>query len=428
MFWEKKLENWASGVREHMALPLRIDLWNGKQLHLSYGQPQVIIRVPTVSALTCLFKPSLLNLGTAYVDGKIDIEGKASEIIAIGNALAKGTLKIEGRLMRNMRKIIRNREADKKAIEYHYDVSNEFYKLWLDENLVYSCAYFEHGNESLAVAQIKKIDLILKKIKIRPGNTLLDIGCGWGALVIHAAKYYGAKCVGITLSANQAEYARAMVKKAGVAHLVEIRLEDYRDTTGQFDRITSVGMFEHVGIKNLPGYFSKINSLLVENGIAMNHGITSTDANSGETPYGNGEFIEKYVFPNGELPHLGVALHAMQVGGLEVLDIENLRRHYARTCELWAENFERKAKEITALAGDRRHRIWRVYLAGCAHAFNNDWISLYQIVCVKAGNHPSVLPWSRNAPMVVGKSAPATKAQKIPNAIHLVRHTQATDG
>ena len=279
--------------------------------------------------------------------------------------------------------------------------------MWLDENLVYSCAYFEQGDESLANAQIKKLDLIMKKIKIRPGDTLLDIGCGWGALVIYAAKYYGAKCVGITLSDNQATHAREMVEQAGLSHLVEIRIQDYRDTTGQFDRITSVGMFEHVGIKNLPAYFAKMNALLAQGGIAMNHGITSTDANSGETPHGNGEFIEKYVFPNGELPHISLALNAMQTGGLEVIDIENLRRHYARTCELWTENFEAKTNEIASLAGERRHRIWRVYLAGCAHAFNNDWISLYQIVCVKAGNHPSLLPWSRNAPFPSAANLPA---------------------
>jgi len=407
MFWEKKLDKWAIDIRERMALPLRVDLWNGKQLHLSVEQPQVIIRVPHLSSLTCLFKPTLINLGTAYVDGKIEIDGKASSIIAIGNALAKGTLKAEGRLLRNVKKILRSRETDKKAIEYHYDVSNEFYKLWLDENLVYSCAYFEQGDESLANAQIKKLDLIMKKIKIRPGDTLLDIGCGWGALVIYAAKYYGAKCVGITLSDNQATHAREMVEQAGLSHLVEIRIQDYRDTTGQFDRITSVGMFEHVGIKNLPAYFAKMNALLAQGGIAMNHGITSTDANSGETPHGNGEFIEKYVFPNGELPHISLALNAMQTGGLEVIDIENLRRHYARTCELWTENFEAKTNEIASLAGERRHRIWRVYLAGCAHAFNNDWISLYQIVCVKAGNHPSLLPWSRNAPFPSAANLPA---------------------
>ena len=213
---------------------------------------------------------------------------------------------------------------------------------------------------------------------------------------MHAAKHYGAKCVGITLSENQAIHAKKIVDEAGLSDRIEIRLQDYRDVTGTFDRITSVGMFEHVGIKNLPVYFSKINALLAEDGIAMNHGITSTDAESGETPYGNGEFIEKYVFPQGELPHIGLALKAMQEGGLEVLDVENLRRHYAKTCAMWVDNFEAHADEIKRLAGDRRYRIWRVYLAGCAYAFEQDWISLYQTVCVKAGSKSSNIPWSRN--------------------------------
>ncbi|MHB8743829.1 MAG: class I SAM-dependent methyltransferase [Sulfuricaulis sp.] len=396
MFWEKKLEKWANGIRERLALPMRVDLWNGQQLSLSHGQPEVIVHVPHASALACLFTPSLANLGAAYVDGRIDVDGKPGAIISISNALASGTLRMEGKFSRIVRKVQHSKKKDWEAIKYHYDVSNEFYMLWLDKNLVYSCAYFENGNEDLATAQTKKIDHILKKIQLRPGNTLLDIGCGWGALVLQAARNYGAKCVGITLSENQATYATALIDKAGLSDRIEIRLQDYRDIKGTFDRITSVGMFEHVGIKNLSAYFSKMSELLRDDGIAMNHGITSTDADNGEAPYGNGEFIEKYVFPHGELPHISLALKSMQEGGLEVVDIENLRRHYAKTCEIWADNFEANADEIKRLAGDRRYRIWRVYLAGCAYAFNQDWISLYQVVCVKAGKNPSKLPWSRS--------------------------------
>lgn len=395
MFFEKRLENLANHIRSRSALPLRVDLWNGQQLSFSGEAPQVIIRVPHVSAIGCLLTPSLSNLGSAYVDGKIDVEGPVGAIISVCNSLASRTLRLEGKFARIVRKTRHSKARDHAAIQYHYDISNDFYKLWLDENLVYSCAYFEHGDEDLRTAQIKKIDHILTKIQIQPGQTLLDIGCGWGALVLRAAEKYGARCVGITLSENQAALARERVAQAGLSERVEIRLQDYRDVSGRFDRITSIGMFEHVGLLHLPEYFAKIHSLLEDDGIVMNHGITSTDPESGETPYGNGEFIEKYVFPHGELPHIGLALKAIQEGGLEVLDVENLRRHYAKTCAHWTDNFEVRSNQIRQLAGDRRYRIWRIYLAGCAYAFTQDWISLYQVVCIKAGQHPARLPWSR---------------------------------
>jgi cyclopropane-fatty-acyl-phospholipid synthase len=189
--------------------------------------------------------------------------------------------------------------------------------------------------------------------------------------------------------------ARERVAQAGLGKQVEIRLQDYRDVTGQFDRITSVGMFEHVGVQHLPSYFEKINSLLAPGGVVMNHGITTTDVTGRSTPYGGGEFIDQYVFPHGELAHLSAVVKAMQQGGLEVRDVENLRRHYARTCALWTDNFENRFEAIGQLTDARRQRIWHVYLAGCAYAFAHDWISLYQIVGAKAGEDPGQIPWSR---------------------------------
>ncbi|HLX02146.1 MAG TPA: cyclopropane-fatty-acyl-phospholipid synthase family protein [Trinickia sp.] len=383
-------------VRDKANLPARLVLWDGHQFDFgSFSAPQVTLKVNSASALPLLLEPSLDNLGEAYVKGKIDIEGKLSDIINIGYSLARSTMTNASKLARVRRYFNHTKTSDKKAIQYHYDVSNEFYKLWLDENMVYSCAYFENGNEDIGTAQLKKIDHILTKIQLQPGQRLLDIGCGWGALVLRAASKFGAQCVGVTLSQNQFDLATQRVKEAGLQDKIEIRLQDYRDIPGQFDRITSVGMFEHVGRKNLPDYFKKIHDLLVDDGIAMNHGITSTDYNSGETALGGGEFIDRYVFPDGELPHISLALESMQRGGLEAVDVESLRRHYAHTLDIWADNFEAKAEEAKKLVDDEKFRIWRVYLAGCAYAFEHDDVSLFQVVCRKAGRSATTLPWSR---------------------------------
>jgi cyclopropane-fatty-acyl-phospholipid synthase len=396
MFWEEKLARWIKEVRTTVDLPARLVLWNGQKHDLgTFNSPQVTLIVKSAGALPLLLHPSLDNLGEAYVKGKIDIEGKLSDVVRIGYSLARDTVTDGSKMVRVRRYFSHSRSSDRKAIQYHYDVSNDFYSLWLDESMVYSCAYFEHGNESLAAAQLKKIDHILTKIQVQREQRLLDIGCGWGALVLRAAQKFGAKCVGVTLSQNQFDFATKRVKEAGLDNLVEIRLQDYRDVDGQFDRITSVGMFEHVGRRNLTDYFQKVRDLLVDDGIAMNHGITSSDADSGEVSLGGGEFIDKYVFPDGELPHIGLALESMQRGGLEPLDVENLRKHYARTLEIWAENFEARANEAKQLVDDERFRIWRVYLAGCAYAFDNDDVSIYQIVCRKAGQAAATLPWSR---------------------------------
>ncbi|WP_233880167.1 SAM-dependent methyltransferase [Paraburkholderia flagellata] len=396
MFWEKKLAQWVEEVRNKADLPARLVLWSGKQYDFGhFAAPRVTLKVNSASALPLLLTPSLDNLGEAYVKGKIDIEGKLADIINISYTLARSTVTSASKLARVRRYFTHSKSTDKQAIQYHYDVSNEFYKLWLDENMVYSCAYFENGDEDLATAQLKKIDHILTKIQVKEGQTLLDIGCGWGALVLRAAQNFGARCVGVTLSQNQFDLATARVKAAGLEDRIEIRLQDYRDIQGQFDRITSVGMFEHVGRKNLPGYFRKVHDLLADDGIAMNHGITSSDADSGETALGGGEFIDRYVFPDGELPHIGLALEAAQRGGLEAVDVESLRRHYAHTLDLWAENFEARAEEAKQLVDDVKFRIWRVYLAGCAYAFEHDDVSIFQIVCRKAGRSATTLPWSR---------------------------------
>jgi len=235
---------------------------------------------------------------------------------------------------------------------------------------------------------------------LQPGERLLDIGCGWGALAIRAAQKYGARAVGVTLSKNQCTLARERVEQAGLTGQIEIRLQDYRDIhpqDGVFDKITSIGMFEHVGLNHLAAYFLKITSLLRDGGLVLNHGITSTDPGSGSTPLGAAQFITKYVFPNGELPHISLALKDMQIAGLEALDVECLRRHYARTLSLWAQNYESNTDAIRGIVDETTFRVWRIYLAGCSHAFSQSWVSVYQILACKAGTHEQLnpMPWSR---------------------------------
>jgi len=396
MFWEKKLASWADSVRTRTNVPARISLWNGQSHDLgTFENPAVTLHAKSAAAMPLLLSPGLDTLGEAYVEGKIDIEGSLNDLIDVGYALARTAPESLGRRRRIEHYFAHSKAADQRAIQYHYDVSNEFYKLWLDRRMVYSCAYFENGEEDLATAQQKKIDHILSKIQLQPGQTLLDLGCGWGALVIRAARKFGARCVGITLSKNQFDWATERVKAMNLSDRVEIRLQDYRDVTGRFDRVTSVGMFEHVGRRNLSEYFTRVQSLLTEEGIAMNHGITTTSAKSDESGFGGDAFIDRYVFPDGELPHLSLALSAMQEGGLEAFDVENLRRHYARTLQLWSANYEANAPTLREMVDEQTFRIWRIYLGGCAYAFENDDVAIYQIVARKAGMRASKLPWSR---------------------------------
>ena len=397
MLWEKKLAQWSAGVRARANLPARLTLWDGQSFDFgTFSGPSVTLHVKSPAALSLMLQPTLDNLGEAYVKSKIDIEGKLSDVIDIAYGLAKTSIDKPGGALQNMaRYFTHTKSSDKKSIQYHYDVSNAFYQLWLDPNMVYSCAYFENGDEDLATAQLKKIDHILTKIELKPGQTLLDIGCGWGALVIRAAQKFGARCVGVTLSQNQFDLATERVKAAGLEDRIEIRLQDYRDVTGQFDRITSVGMFEHVGRKNLPAYFKRVQELLAEDGVVMNHGITSSDPEGGGVSYGGGDFIDRYVFPNGELPHISLALQALQQGGLEAFDVENLRRHYAQTLRCWSDAYEANAAKAHELVDEEKFRIWRIYLAGCAYAFENDDVAIYQIVGRKAGRAARTLPWSR---------------------------------
>lgn len=395
MFIEYRLEKLFKRIPDGMTIPLRVVLWNGREFNLS-SEPTVTVHIPTLSALRYFIPPDLNKLAIAFVEGRIRVEGSIHEIFRIAERLVSSVA--ANKPVRFHFFTRHSHRRDREAIEYHYDVSNDFYSTFLDRNMVYSCAYFRHEDDSLEKAQEQKLDHILDKLMLKPGERFLDIGCGWGALILRAAKKYGAVATGITLSKNQFEHVQNLIQAEGLQGRCTVELRDYRDLPGAgvYDKIASVGMFEHVGLKNLCMYFSKIYSLLSDDGLVLNHGITTSDVDSGEIGSGAGEFIAKYVFPEGELPHLSLALKEMAAAGLEVTDVESLRRHYALTCHEWTNRLESNRDRAVAIAGERRVRIWEAYLAGSAHAFSHGWINVYQALACKAKNTAAAqLPLTR---------------------------------
>lgn len=393
-FLARRAESRLSAWQDFLSIPLAVELWNGKRFEFGEA-PKVCLRLRSPRSLMRLLRPSLDSLGEAYVEGDLDIDGRVQDVIEVATELAGRFSSPDAR--HAFRRLRHSQAVDARAIEHHYDVSNAFYARWLDARMVYSCAYFRHPGDTLEQAQLQKIDHILTKIRLQPGQTLLDIGCGWGALAIRAAQRYGARCVGITLSKLQHELAREKVWAAGLEGQVDIRLMDYREVEGRFDRIVSVGMLEHVGLANLRSYFVRIHELLEDDGVAMNHGITSTDPESRESPLGGGRFIDRYVFPNGELPHVSFLLREMSAAALEATDVENLRLHYARTLDHWSARFEQAGDFLRNEVGEQRFRVWRIYLAGCAHAFRQNWIALHQVVSIKArAGTPWPVPQTRD--------------------------------
>ena len=395
MFIEYRLEKLFKRIPPGVTLPLRIVLWNGREFNFS-AEPTVTVHIPTLSALRYFMPPDLNKLAVAFVEGRIRVEGSIHEIFRIAENLVSSVAPNKPARYHFFTR--HSHKRDREAIEYHYDVSNEFYSMFLDRNMVYSCAYYRHEDDTLEAAQEQKLDHILNKLMLKPGERFLDIGCGWGALILRAAKKYGAVAKGITLSKNQFEHAQKLIQAEGLQERCSVELCDYRDLPGAgvYDKIASVGMFEHVGLKNLPRYFGKIGSLLADDGLVLNHGITTSDVESGEIGAGAGEFIAKYVFPEGELPHLSLALKEMSAAGLEVSDVESLRRHYARTCHEWADRLESNRDRAIAITDERRVRIWEAYLAGSSHAFSHGWINVYQVLACKAKNTASIpLPLTR---------------------------------
>jgi cyclopropane-fatty-acyl-phospholipid synthase len=383
------------------AVPLRLQFWDGERFDLA-PQPQVTLTLTSPRLMRFFLMGDMGRLARAYVEGELAVEGRLQDILRVGMALAEALGRVP--LVRRAAALAafmprrRSKAADAKNVRYHYDVSNEFYRLWLDRHMVYSCAYFVRGDEDLDTAQEQKLDHICRKLQLASGERLLDIGCGWGGLVIWAARHYGVAAVGVTLSPAQAEEARERVAAHGLAGRVEIRVADYRDLAGtaEFDKIVSVGMYEHVGIANLPAYFAGIARLLRPGGLLLNHGIAATQRDGQALGPPGGEFIDRFVFPGGELPHLSRVLYEVAGAGLDLLDLEDLRPHYPPTLLHWVRRLDAVREAAIAAAGIERWRIWRMYMAGMAVAFDRGWLTVAQTLAQKplaAG--PAPRPLSR---------------------------------
>jgi len=343
------------------------------------------------------------------VRGDLDVEGDMEAAVALGERLAThiGSVGALTRLAvsatrlpsdrrrraapsastRRRRGLRHSRQRDRASIRAHYDVGNEFYALWLDRSLTYSCGYFETGTEDIDTAQRMKLDHLCRKLRLAPGERLLDVGCGWGALIRHAARYYGVEAVGITLSEAQAAWARSRIAEAGLESRCRVAICDYRDVhpDSPFDKIVSVGMFEHVGRAKLPTYFAHMFRLLKPGGVFLNHGIVEATTSSmpswrDRLLWRRGEFIDRYVFPDGELVALSDALAMAEAAGFEARDIETLRDHYVLTLRHWVRRLQDARRAVESATSARTYRIWRLYMAASAHAFAVGRLSLAQIV------------------------------------------------
>jgi len=378
-----------------------------------------------------LLPPSELSIVESYLSGDIDVEGELGAAVTITDsinerlkspralasvfrhlvALPKHELRVhEVRQRRAEHKVAprgkrHEQLRDRAAIQYHYDVGNDFYKLWLDDRMVYSCAYYESPTATLDDAQEAKLDLVCRKLRLRPGERLLDVGCGWGALVMHAARHYDAQAVGITLSEQQLALGRARIQDAGLSARCNVELCDYRDASrlGSFDKIASVGMVEHVGVDHLPEYFSSLYNVLEAGGLFLNHGIVGVNAARSlswreeveRKLWRRDAFIDQYVFPDGKLGPLHSVIAAAEGAGFETRDAESLREHYALTLTEWTKRLRRCEKEAIALVGQHAYRVWLLYMTAARHGFATGRLNVVQSLFAKPREGRTGLPLTR---------------------------------
>jgi cyclopropane-fatty-acyl-phospholipid synthase len=398
--------------------PFDVRLWDGTVDRGANPNPPFTLVLNRPAALRrMLLPPNELSIVESFISGDVDIDGNLEAASNLGEAIgsrlrspiaiAKLVRLVMGlpgqaeddladtRFPEHARKLGQRHTPvrDAAAIQFHYDVGNNFYKLWLDPRMIYSCAYFHSPDDSLEEAQVAKLDLICRKLRLKPGERLLDIGCGWGGLIMHAAEHYGVDATGITLSENQASLARERIESAGLGDRCRVAIRDYRTLTegDRYDKISSVGMVEHVGLSHLAVYFASAYRALKPGGLFMNHGIVSM---SEARPRSVGEnifrkfwradaFIDKYVFPDGKLTATSDVISAAEAAGFETRDVESLREHYVMTLRHWVGSLEEKREDATALVGNRTFRVWRLYMSAAANAFSKAAINILQTLLAK---------------------------------------------
>ena len=371
-------------------IPVKVVYWDGKSAVYGDGEPEVTITFKEKIPIRDVTKNASIALGEAYMDGKIKIDGSIQKLITAAYESA-GSFMRNSKFRRFLPKQGHSEKESESDVQSHYDVGNDFYKLWLDDTLTYSCAYFDHGNrDDLTKAQIDKVHHILKKFDPKPGKTLLDIGCGWGTLMLTAAKEYGLRVTGVTLSEEQFNLVQKRIKDEGLEDVAEVLLIDYRELGDRkWDYITSVGMFEHVGKENLGLYFKDIYKYLTNDGVALLHGITRQQGGA----Y-NG-WINKYIFPGGYIPGLQEMVGHIVENNMQIADIEMLRRHYQRTLEIWDMNFNAHRSQIEDMMGDRFTRMWDLYLQASAASFESGNIDVIQYLITKGASGKN-LPMTRD--------------------------------
>lgn len=388
---------------------LAVRAWDGSTI----GPPDAAVTIDLHSPTALqhlLWSPGELGLARAHVSGALDVDGDVFDLLALRGHLGRAdedvsvhlTRRDQLRLVASLRRLgvlgrrppipeeesrphgrLHTRGRDAEAIAHHYDVSNDFYRLVLGPSMTYSCAYWYEDGLSLEQAQEAKYELISRKLALEPGTRLLDVGCGWGSMAIHAALHHGVRVVGITISEAQAALARERVDAAGLADQIEIRVQDYRDVAdGPFDAISSIGMFEHVGEQRMAEYLRDLHDLVRPGGRVLNHAISRLDPDdrSGIDP---DSFMGRYVFPDAALLEVGTVVSGMQRAGLEVRDVHSLREHYATTLRAWVANLEGSWDEAQMLVGPGRARVWRLYLAGCAVGFEENRTAIHQVLAVR---------------------------------------------